>query len=748
MGASEVLMPRDEQNQNVQAVGTRSAVFSEANPATISAQDIEQRGSRSELFGAGSDESPRQQLTFENLGVEFEPEIQEIGQSSAADVASADSPTGNLNAMKIAVGFLLENDDLGRAQIIQKNVPGTEIVRITENEWGVRLPATGKTFSLNKKGLSPQDVIDFTTEIAKFAPASQAAAAATTGSSILTKAAAQTLGGVATEVMSNAGASFAGGKPMDFNRDLGEYIAVAVGSGLGTVAGEAVLPAIGKTIVKIFTGAKLNKQEIAELVDLGFDPNEISPEGVKRIIMNRGKGTKEEREAMLQGLAQPVPVVQTAGQITGKGDLQLIEELALRGNMDDLATRIMTTSQDAQEQAIAENIALITTRAGGNPTGNPAAIGSMIQRKLTRIKNDLGEDVKNAYSNASNAGAFFGSGTRGVLAGKFNQVINDLDVDIDDLPHVKKFMDGLLDDAQTKDTAFITLADMERYRKRINANILDKAANKAELKIGAALKEKYDEMVEAYVDGGLISGDENAIALMKAAREKSAYYNSLFKDKNIVQKLTRKESYMKDAELAIDPDLAINYILGRDRISGGSGVSGIKQLKKVLPESEFSLLKEAMLLKLAQKGQGKKFNVAKFGQNTEAMFRLRPELMKELYSPKELRFVKGLGQVAERISSKDAATRQATSNLLQTSVVRDAGRFFGKTGLFLTSLLKQIPGVSAASQAAARSTVRSQASGLLPGVSSGVPGIVAPSIAAAGLKETRENVKQNRQEAQ
>src|SRR3546814_9297225 len=113
----------------------------------------------------------------------------------------------------------------------------------------------------------------------------------------------------------------------------------------------------------------------------------------------------------------------------------------------------------------------------------------------------------------------------------------------------------------------------------------------------------YDDVMESQFKQALLSGDEEALSLWRAARSKRAQFGRVFEQDDAVNTLT---ATMKDGSrrLVVGEDEAVNYIFGRGKIGASNGLArDLRKLKQVLGENspEWKKIREEAILRLDRK---------------------------------------------------------------------------------------------------------------------------------------------------
>ena len=192
------------------------------------------------------------------------------------EIGEADAPTIG-KALKISAGLLLNPNQKSQAQIIQSQIPGTEIFKDKFDNLIIRLP-DGKNFYLNKPGASFQDFIQTTAQILSYLPG-YSWAMKKAGKSVFKKAVYTSAAGSGTSILQDIATMPLGSEGIDESR--------AVISGIVPLAFEGIAsPIISGTWKKIMGNPTFTKT-VKEMVD---------GEEVTKVILNK-KGEKAAKAA-------------------------------------------------------------------------------------------------------------------------------------------------------------------------------------------------------------------------------------------------------------------------------------------------------------------------------------------------------------------------------------------------------------------------------------------------------------------
>src|SRR3546814_307446 len=126
----------------------------------------------------------------------------------------------------------------------------------------------------------------------------------------------------------------------------------------------------------------------------------------------------------------------------------------------------------------------------------------------------------------------------------------------------------------------VSLDALERWRTH-TTQLASSAQNATEATALRQMVRTYDDVMESQFKQALLSGDEEALSLWRAARSKRAQFGRVFEQDDAVNTLT---ATMKDGSrrLVVGADEAVNYIFGRGKIGASNGLArDLRKLKKI-----------------------------------------------------------------------------------------------------------------------------------------------------------------------
>jgi hypothetical protein len=635
---------------------------------------------------------------------------------------------GNLpSPVKTAFGFFMEPSTEGKAEILRKHVPDAKFFR--DKDQNIYTEIGGKKFYINKPGFSKQDVLTLGSEIAKFSPGGLAAGAITKAASPIAKFVAQALAAGTTSLTSDEIAQAFGS---DQPTDIGDAL-IAAGFAGGA---EIAAPMLGRIAKKVLRGGGLDAEEKALLIKKGIEPEALTQERLMS-IGRKGEGfTPEQQMRVAEAEVLPEPIPQTTEQITLDPSQQSLEETARRTKIfgEEVQSEALELAS-RQDTAIQRNIDELERKFSKTKVSKtPIEIGGEIQAKVTYLRKQANDAVAEAYDLAKQGEAFVPSKAIDDINLKWSQIADDMQLDIEDNPTIKRAFDRLREQGERfkKPGEGINIQDIEKIRKSVNTNVLGNAKPRSlEAKIGGKMTRAIDELIDNYIDGALMSGDPNAISQLRRARKMSSEFRKNFDEKDIVSKMTKQEGFGEKARLVMDADDVINALFGKYGISKKGVTSDIKKLKRILPESDVDALRQAAFLRLVNKRQGRDFNASTFSRQLGDALEQNPRLMRELFNPGDITLMKRFADVAKRV--KTPVPGGANPSGTAAGIINALGRSFGPVGHYLGSILLRPVG-----KGIKAGQVREALTGKPP--HRNIPGQGLYGATAAGAaKENREN---------
>jgi len=589
----------------------------------------------------------------------------------------------------VAVGTLINSNQKAQAQIIQAQIPGSEIFKDKFENLIVTMP-DGQSFYLNKPGASLQDFTQTTAQILAYIPGYSMAVKAA-GKSLIKKAAYAGIAGTSTSLAQDFGTMPLGSNEIDTTR--------AVISGIVPIAFEGALaPGLSFVWKKIMGNPSFTKT-VKEMVD---------GEEVTKVVLNK-RGEKAAQAAgidttkidenfikdfskrLLEGADKKIAGVQ-AGSKT-KFDFELSTAQAT-GDLEGMALLLEaskgTFGKDAQKQAfnflqkqgidIEQSAVNLINRFNKGEISIESLddAGQNIIQGLQKKYTVASDKVTTAYNLIDKDGIFQAEKSN------IDTLIASVKTSIDNATAIK---DSVLTPATLRaekvirDFAkkykpqkkppkfFISPVKIKKIKPAIfNDFIVIKrkldalyktASNNTDRKNVKAVIKEWVKFADDNVDNILFSADKGGIKALKTANKLARKKFELYDINNIkVNGLTLNDKAGKvvmkilhDPE--INPAKTLDYIFGRatigklndsltilKRLKTIFGVEGKELQKAASSNKDFQSLRQAAWDRLIRdSSKNGKFNSRTLYNSWKTLTQKNKNLLDELYEPKELSLI-------------------------------------------------------------------------------------------------------------
>ena len=632
----------------------------------------------------------------------------------------------------------LARTDKGKMDIIREDFPEA---RFYQDKYGGWIGSFGDiTGYVNRSGISRQDVQDLTVEGGLMA----------LGATPLGRAGGAALGGVGRVVGTGIGVggasmlqdqlarNFGSTEPIDLQRAL-----IAAGGGMaGETLGAVLGPVAWRTVRSVFGNGALYREGTgltatgrSVLQQAGIDPDTITTQmgaELQRLSRTTGDLPAAARQAQAQGL--PAPVTLTTGQATRSPSLLAFESEAKKGAFGDQASSTLLGQQAEQQAALRANIpALQGQVSGGSPlVGRPGEGAAGVQQSLLKQRDTAKAGVDAAYDAARAAPpAWYDARAVSRMANDVEAAVSSFPVD--ELPALSGRLEALrrlsMPDGSSGAQA-VSLDALERWRTH-TTQLASGTANRTEATAMRRMVKTYDDVMESQFKSALLAGDEKALSLWSAARQKRAQFGRVFEQDDAVNTLTAK---MNDGSrrLVVGADEAVNYIFGRGRIGARDGLArDLRKLKDTLGENstEWNMIREEAILRITGDPGTGVFPAEKFARTLDRALTEGRDAMGVLFSQNEIGMLGQLRGVALNANTTPAIT--ANVNRSGTAVAQNIINQFGPMGraaqIAATRLLK--PFLQVGREMGAGSAARGVLPPARPTGGVGLPGAGAAAVA-------------------
>ncbi|WP_425405851.1 hypothetical protein [Hwanghaeella sp.] len=548
-------------------------------------------------------------FTGENKPVEF-PNAPEVTEAGVGFLESA------IPSLKAG----LTTDPAEKAKIIEEHFKrDSRFGGIFQDENGLPLVVwDGKPHYVNKPGFSKQDATDLIAQGTMFAPASKLVGSATT---LAGRAATALPFYAATDVAQQYGTKVAGGKGAVDLEQAGTT------ASFGAMA-EAFLPPALRATGKV-----------------------LRPTASKSLPRYRPGKARDVVES------DAIPLTQ--GQRTRDLDRIRAEEGMRQGAYGSGASGMMRNFDDAQLAAIEKRADKLVPSGFGQ--GKIPDTGARLQADLIEEAGKQDKAVSVAYMEAREAKAMLDPKTAVSVGKELQSIPKEMQIfSLEGMPQLQGALDklkkfGTL--AKKKTLKPVDIAQIEDFRRGLNTAISGtQGTERAAL---TRMKSMLDEKLDEAVTNGLFSGDENALGLLKEARDLRTRYGRLFEagkhdpaGNAMVKILDEKQA---------SPEQVVNFIIGAGQTQSTSQAIGlVKRIKDAFgPDSEqVQALKDALLYKAFTSLQNGEHRLARtaIAINSRNLLDFKAKyLAKELFTEGELKEIRRLtNEVARTLTPADA----------------------------------------------------------------------------------------------
>lgn len=636
---------------------------------------------------------------------EYEPET--LGQGAA-----------------ISAGMLINPNQKAQAQIITSQIPDSKIFQDKFNNIIVTMP-DGKSFYLNKPGVSQQDILQTTAQILQYIPG-YSWAMKKAGKSYFGKMLASGVAGGTTSLAQDIATMPLGSKEFDTTR--------AVVSTIVPVAFEGVVSPIASSVYKKVMGNPVFTKTI-----------KVTEDGVEktRVILNKKgeeaakaagldvskmneKFIKDFTEKLSQGETSTVAASQAG---SGKFKFNLARAQAA-GDEEGIALLFEAAKgsfgKEPQKQALnflkqqnidIENSASNLINKFNRGEFNIETIedaGQQIIQGLEKRYTAASNEVKTAYNFIDKDGVFQASNSNiDTLIASVKKSISDATAVIDkELTPATIKAQKIVNDfvkkykpkkpaKNTKSSRKIKPATFNEFivlKRKLNS-VYNTAKNNTDKKNVKAVITEWEKFVDDSVDNFIFSGDKNGVEMLKKA-------NALFKKKKDLFEINNKKvngltvndkSGKVIMKILNEPDVtptkAIDYIFGKANIGRlDESLSIIRRLKKVFgvegddlskaasKNKDFQALRTGFWEKLVRdSSKNAKFNAQTFYNNWKTISQKNKDLLKELFDPDEIKLINEFSDEIYKTFPKGFVNASNTASAL-SRIIQQVGR--GLFGIF------------------------------------------------------------------
>ena len=620
-----------------------------------------------------------------------------------------------------AVGLLITPNQKSQAQIIQSQVPGSEIFKDRFDNIIVTMP-DGKNFYLNKPGASQQDVLQTTSQILAYIPG-YSWAMKKAGKSVFKKAILAGVAGGTTSLAQDIATMPLGNEEIDVTRAaISSAVPIAFEGVVSPVIGGVWKklmgnPSFTKTITKLENGKEvkqivLNKKGEKAAEAAGIDVTKVNE-----------KFIKEFTEKLSQGESPAI-----AGSQAGAGKFEFnLSRAQAAGDEEGIALLFEAAKgsygKNAQVQAQAflkqqgidiENSASNIIKRFDKGEFNIETIedaGQNIIQGLEKRFTTASNNVETAYNFIDKDGVFqaansnidelTASVTKGINSKtgiidkeltpatiKAQKVIRDF---------VKKYKPKKppKDGKKVRKIKPATFNEFIIMKRKLSSIYKAGSNNTDRAGVNAVIKE-WTKFVDDNVDNILFSADKGGVEALKKANKLASEKFKLFDINDIkVNGLKINDKAGKVVmKILNDPDISpnktIDYIFGRASLGKSSdsmsiikrlktvfGVEGKELQKQASKNKDFQSLRTASWEKLVRdSSKNSKFSSQSFYNNWKTLKQKNKDLLEELFEPKEIKLIDEFADEVQKTFKGSLVNASNTASAM-SRIIQQVGRGLG-----------------------------------------------------------------------
>lgn len=620
------------------------------------------------------------------------------------DLPAIDSPKG------FDMNTPLYFDELSRAQVfgatdaqylgIIKKQLGENFVGHGKDENGFDIIAyrgrDGKIHQryLNKPGLDWQDVNRGVQSAFPYLAAGGAVGLATRGAPLLAKAGAQALGQAGASVAQDTVAHGMGSEQGVSGLKAG---IAAAGGAVGELAGPFIARLFqnGRPSRKLVDeSGKLTARGQFEVKKAGLDPDLIEGELAKEFA-RRAQGAKDPGEALLQAQTSHFGIPTSKGQRTKDPQLLLTEKDLRVGTLGQGPKAQMQEFDRQQAMALENAVRGRVTRpqtSPGNQFGpirperdgiapmlaphrnlfeqNPAQLGSGIQRGFnSAVKSAKGKeddawakftDVTARQGATDNIQDYVGQALKG-----FRVVEQQHPTAVAMLNEIKRFQSGAppIPGTLSEWLGQGAITKVGEMRKNLLAFMRTASPQNGERIAARRIYQGYQDWLDDTASKGFLTGDVKSVQSMRNAMDVTKEVRKLIKPTDLGGRKTQVTRVFEKLEGAETGEEVVNVLLGASgprsnfRIGGAEALKTYKNLVMrhggPLGREAWDDVRLAYWLKAVTGKDGELLGPQALFGNLRSIMHTQGSIVRELYSPSEIRQMRKLVSALKVITFKD-----------------------------------------------------------------------------------------------
>ena len=620
-----------------------------------------------------------------------------------------------------ALGLLITPNQKSQAQIIQSQVPGSEIFKDRFDNIIVTMP-DGKNFYLNKPGASQQDVLQTTSQILAYIPG-YSWAMKKAGKSVFKKAMLSGVAGGGTSLAQDIATMPLGNEEIDVTRAL-------ISSAVPIVFEGVVSPVVGgvwkklmgnpsftKTITKLEDGIEkkqlvLNKRGEKAAEAAGIDVTKVNEKFIKEFTEKLSQGETPAIAGSQAGAGKfefNLSRAQAAGDEEG---IALLFEAAKGsyGKNAQVQSQAFLKQQGIDIENSASNIIKRFDKGEFNIETIEDAGQNIIQgleKRFTTASNN----VETAYNFIDKDGVFqaansnidelTASVTKGINSktGIIDKELTPATIKAQKV--IKDFVKKYKPKKPPKDGKKVrkikpaTFNEFIIMKRKLSSIYKAGSNNTDRAGVNAVIKE-WTKFVDDNVDNILFSADKGGVEALKKANKLASEKFKLFDINDIkVNGLKINDKAGKVVmKILNDPDISpnktIDYIFGRASLGKSSdsmsiikrlktvfGVEGKELQKQASKNKDFQSLRTASWEKLVRdSSKNGKFSSQSFYNNWKTLKQKNKDLLEELFEPKEIKLIDEFADEVQKTFKGSLVNASNTASAL-SRIIQQVGRGLG-----------------------------------------------------------------------
>lgn len=409
-------------------------------------------------------------------------------------------------------------------------------------------------------------------------------------------------------------------------------------------------------------------------------------------------------------------VPMTRGSISGQPGDQLYEDQIRKGVFGQEAATGLRDFDNLTGDALEDNLTeMQRVIAGDSPIVDRGEGAALVQETLSGQRRQAKDEVEDLYGTAKTEGsdARFddrppesliypsdpGAQNPPILtafADSMESYLNSnfarSDVSGGAAELLKDFRD--LSGGQTSPT----ITQLMLWRQKLNSGNFGTSDSVAR----GNMKKMFDDHFEQAMQNDLISGSPEAVASWKKATDNFKGFARTWKSKDLVDRITQTRPGALDdsVQLIVDPADAANYIFNVSNL-GFSTKRDLQRdmlkMKKLLPESDFNLLKQELFIRMVDSGRmpNNALSGAKFRSGIEKMIRENSAVLNAAFPKEQVDMIRQFGRVADM--ANNTARNNSNTGIVNATrlgdIAKNIATMFALRGNMAETFLMRIPGV-------------------------------------------------------